>query len=222
MIGQYAADLVDDFDDHHVGGFFLDQELRRGGHLLEVLAQRGAFACRGGRGLDLRLDFGDGAVLLHDRDRDSRHQQGGQQRGEREVQVPDIESPAATFLLRQQVDGLQVRVVTPAAGDHVGPYAQRRGPVDECVHRVPRRVDEVHVDLLAGAVAPDDRVVVVDLGGFERGVQVHLEAEHFTEIFLGSGGQADSFGQYLVIGYQENRLLHLARDIGIFGVTGVE
>ncbi len=94
--------------------------------------------------------------------------------------------------------------------------------VDECVDCVPRRVYEIHGDLLAIAVAPDDRVVVVNLGSFERRVQVHLEAEHFAEILLGGRRQADAPGQDLVLREQQDRLLHLARDVFVFGIVCIE
>ncbi len=124
MVRQYAADLVDDFDDHDVGGFLSDQELRGLCHLFEILAQLGALTRLGRGRLDLRLERLDRKVLLHDRYRDRREEQHCQHRGECQVQVLDVEAFRTALLLRQQVDRLQVRVVAPPAGDDVGLHAE--------------------------------------------------------------------------------------------------
>jgi hypothetical protein len=53
-------------------------------------------------------------------------------------------------------------------------------------------------------------------------VQVHLEAEHFAQVLLGGGRQADAFREYLIVRHQHDRLLDLARDICLLGVRRVE
>jgi hypothetical protein len=83
-------------------------------------------------------------------------------------------------------------------------------------------VTEVHGDIAARSVAPDNRVIVVNVGGLERRVQVHLETEHFVQVFLGRGRQGDALRQHLVVRQEQDGLLHLARDVLVFGIGRVE
>jgi hypothetical protein len=53
-------------------------------------------------------------------------------------------------------------------------------------------------------------------------VQVHLEAEDFAQVFLGGCGQADTLRQHLVVRQQQERLLHLPRDILVFGIGRID